>query len=108
MLMDIQPTFDRFAEDLLVILGDNLYDIIIHGSYALGDFRPNQGDLDYIAVTHSDLDELTNERLFALHDGYRSKRELFHQAENRRYPYGHGEVSETMVAGCTLMLEHVT
>jgi hypothetical protein len=82
-----QRTFDRFLADLGSILGSNLYDVIIHGSFVLGDFRPNRGDLDYIVVTRADLDEETNGALFELHDRYRSaKRLLLHQLEGTFYP----------------------
>ena len=64
-----------------------LHEIIIHGSYALGDFRSNQGDLDYIVVTKHDLETATNNELFNLHDDYRANRELLlHQLEGTFYP----------------------
>lgn len=82
-----RQTFDCFTRDLTEILGENLFEIIIHGSYALGDFRVNLGDLDYIVVTNNNLDEPTNSRLFELHKKYRSERYLLlHQLEGTFYP----------------------
>lgn len=80
-------TFDCFIEDMTEILGENLFEIIIHGSYALGDFRPDLGDLDYMVVTGENLDKATNSRLFELHDQYRSRKKLLlHQLEGTFYP----------------------
>lgn len=83
----VQQTFDYFKHDLAEILGDNLFEIIIHGSFALDDFRPNLGDLDYMVVTNENLGDSMNARLFELHDHYRSKRKLLlHQLEGTFYP----------------------
>ena len=83
----VQQTFDCFKHDLAEILGDNLFEIIIHGSYVLDDFRPNLGDLDYMVVTNENLDDSMNTRLFELHDRYRSERKLLlHQLEGTFYP----------------------
>ena len=83
----VQQTLNRFIDDLKGILENNLHEIIIHGSYALGDFRPNRGDLDYIVVTKHDLTHSTNEELFNLHDDYRANRKLLlHQLEGTFYP----------------------
>jgi hypothetical protein len=83
----VRQTLNRFTDDLKEILKDNLHEIIIHGSYALGDFRPNRGDLDYIVVTEHDLDTSTNNEIFNLHDNYRANRELLlHQLEGTFYP----------------------
>jgi hypothetical protein len=80
-------TFHRFKGDLGDILGGNLYDVIIHGSFVLGDFRPHRGDLDYVVVTNRDLDDETDAELFALHDRYRSEKELLLcQLEGTFYP----------------------
>lgn len=80
-------TFHKFAEDLVLILNDNLFDIIIHGSYVLDDFRPNQGDLDFIVLTHENLDEISNRRLISLHKKYRSEKLLLtYQLEGTYYP----------------------
>ncbi|MCD4706457.1 MAG: hypothetical protein K8S62_01815 [Candidatus Sabulitectum sp.] len=80
-------TFDQFKKDLTEILGENLFEIIIHGSYVLGDFRPGFGDLDYIAVSNDNLDDATNSSLFKLVDQYRSSRKLLlHQLEGTFYP----------------------
>lgn len=83
----LESTFQEFLSDLRRILGDNLADVVIHGSYVLGDFRPGFGDLDYMVVTHGDLGEQTNGHIFAMHDRYRSeKRFLLHQLEETFFP----------------------
>jgi hypothetical protein len=53
----LDQTLERFSQDLGEILGSGLYDVLIHGSCVLGDFRPHQGDIDYLALTNADLDE---------------------------------------------------
>jgi hypothetical protein len=97
----VEPTFREFLIDLRRILGANLADVVIHGSYALGDFRPGCGDLDYMVVTHRDLDEATNSELFALHDQYRSeKRLLLHQLEGTFFPTRVALDPRTPFVGC--------
>lgn len=83
----IDRVFEVFANDLDRILSDNLYEIIIHGSYALGDFRPGQGDVDYIVATRNDVDPSEAEALFALHDSYRAQTTgILRQLEGTFYP----------------------
>lgn len=97
----VEPTFRELLIDLRRILGGNLADVVIHGSYALGDFRPGCGDLDYMVVTHRDLDERTNSELFALHDQYRSeKRLLLHQLEGTFFPTRVALDPSTPFVGC--------
>lgn len=82
-----QDTFYRFTEDIRLILGDNLFEIIIHGSYVLHDFRANLGDLDFIVLTNDSLDEQMNKNVFRLHEKYRSEKSLLlHQLEGTYYP----------------------
>ncbi|MDM7991820.1 MAG: nucleotidyltransferase domain-containing protein [Candidatus Fermentibacter sp.] len=97
----LEPTFEEFLGDLRRTLGENLADIVIHGSYALGDFRPGFGDLDYMVVTHVDLEERTNERIFAMHDRYRSeKRMLLHQLEGTFFPARIAQQPGAAFVGC--------
>ncbi|MEW6524653.1 MAG: hypothetical protein AB1445_14090 [Bacillota bacterium] len=86
--MDLaRQTFGHFKEDLWAILGPNLYEILIHGSYVLGNFAPHRGDLDYVILTHTDLSDQDIEELFVLHDAYRAQEELLlYQLEGTTYP----------------------
>jgi hypothetical protein len=94
-------TFDSFSRDLTEILKDNLCEIIIHGSYALGDFQANLGDLDYLTVTNRSLDEEAIFRLFELHEKYRSRRHLLlHQLEGAFYPERFLKDLEGQFTGC--------
>ncbi len=96
-----QQTFDCFSRDLTKILKDNLCEIVIHGSYALGDFQSNLGDLDYLTVTNQSLDEETIFRLFELHEKYRSRRSLLlHQLEGAFYPEHFLKDLEGQFTGC--------
>jgi len=84
---EIHGTLYKFREDLQEILEENLCGIVIHGSYVLGDFQANLGDLDFIVTTETSLDEKTNRRLFSLHKKYRSEKLLLlHQLEGAYYP----------------------
>jgi hypothetical protein len=86
-MKQVLQTLDCFTKDIETILGSNLRDIVVHGSYVLGDFRPNQGDLDYLVVTNTNLDATVNAKLFDLHDDYRrTKSLLLHQLEGTYYP----------------------
>ncbi|MCK5116652.1 MAG: nucleotidyltransferase domain-containing protein [Candidatus Aegiribacteria sp.] len=96
-----QQTFDQFTEDIKDILKENLFEIVIHGSYALSDFNANRGDLDYLVVTNRNLDEGINSKLFELHEKYRSKRcLLLHQLEGTFYPKHFLEALEGQFIGC--------
>jgi hypothetical protein len=96
-----QQTFDQFTTDLKNILNDNLFEIVIHGSYALSDYQANRGDLDYLVVTNRNLDEEINSRLFELHKNYRSRRSmLLHQLEGTFYPKHFLETLEGQFTGC--------
>ena len=80
-------SIEQFKKDLTDILGENLYEILIHGSYVLGDFTPNRGDLDYTILTERNLSNSSIAKLYRLHDGYRTKKELvLHQLEGTIYP----------------------
>ncbi len=80
-------TIEQFKQDMIHLLGNNLFEITIHGSYVLDDSQPGKGDLDYMVVTNENLDDSMNARLFELHDRYRSERKLLlHQLEGSFYP----------------------
>jgi hypothetical protein len=84
----VRKTLDQFRLDLLEILGSDLYEIVIHGSYALGDFVPFKGDLDDTVLTTEDLVDTSILKLLALHDRYRQERQLLlHQLEGTFYPW---------------------
>jgi len=80
-------TFSKFKKDLELILREDLFEIIIHGSYVLDDFRANIGDIDFIVLTHTNLDEKTIKSLLSLHKKYRLEKVLLlHQLEGTYYP----------------------
>jgi hypothetical protein len=88
-LNTFDQTLQRFTVDLTSILGAGLYDVILHGSSVLGDFRPHKGDIYYIVLTNGDLDQVTAHRLFQLHDAYRAEQDLLlDQLEGTFYPKG--------------------
>lgn len=93
-------TFTKFTEDLRLILRKNLFEIIIHGSYVLDDFRANLGDLDFIVLTNANLDEESNKNLSSLHEKYRSEKALLlHQLEGTYYPKSFMENPENPLFG---------
>jgi len=83
----VEETLRKFADDLRLILKGNLFEIIIHGSYVLGDFQANQGDIDFLVLTHDNFDKETAANLIGLHKGYRKSGQLLlHQLEGTYYP----------------------
>jgi hypothetical protein len=83
----VRETIDQFRVDLVRILGSDLSEIVIHGSFALGDFAPHRGDLDYTVLTVGNLSDGVISALFGLHDAYRqSHDQLLHQLEGTFYP----------------------
>ncbi len=84
----VEKTLTRFRENLRRHFADSLSDAIIHGSYVLGDFRPNRGDLDFVLVFHSSVTDAQVLDLFALVGDYReTPRLLLHQLEGTAYPW---------------------
>jgi hypothetical protein len=78
-----------------------LFQIVIHGSVVLDDFRPYKGDIDHTVISHRDLSDDEIEQLFALHDGYRSNRELLmHQLEGTYYSSAFIADLQTPFVGC--------
>ncbi|HET6487620.1 MAG TPA: nucleotidyltransferase domain-containing protein [Spirochaetia bacterium] len=83
----LERTLSRFTLDMRQLLGQNLLEVIIHGSVVLGDFRPGRGDIDYVVITKDDLDEEVNQEIFRIHDRYRGSKELLlYQLEGPFYP----------------------
>lgn len=83
----VEETLRKFADDLRLILKENLFEIIIHGSYVLDDFQAYQGDIDFLVLTLDNLDDETAEKLIGLHTVYRKTGQLLlHQLEGTYYP----------------------
>lgn len=53
-----QDLLERFVQRNVILLGDNLIGIYLHGSAAMGCFNPKKSDIDLIIVVN---DELSNE-----------------------------------------------
>lgn len=83
----VEQTLACFRKDAREVFGGNLFEIVIHGSYALGDFTPHKGDLDYAVAVENDLDDAAIARWIALHEIYRrEKKLLLYQLEGTVYP----------------------
>lgn len=87
-MQDIINTMNRFSRDLSDILGDNLLSVILFGSAVMGDFRPGEGDLDFVVVTRTDLSDSDCKAIFDLHDRMRTGEmgRLAAQLEGTYYP----------------------
>ena len=95
-----QETFRQFTDDLRLILKDNLFEIIIHGSYVLNDFKDNLGDLDFLVLSNGTWDELVTRSLLKLHERYRSEKQLLlHQLEGTYYPKSFMKYPEDTLLG---------
>lgn len=77
-----------FSDRLSQILGPNLLSVVLFGSAVLGDFRPGEGDIDFVAVTRAGLTTKECEMIFDLHDIMRSGEmgPLAVQIEGSYYP----------------------
>lgn len=96
----VQETLHQFINDLRGILKEDLYEIIIHGSYVLDDFRPGFGDLDFLVLCEENLDEKANRNLSSLHAKYRADRMLLmHQLEGTYYPKSFMKNPEASLSG---------
>lgn len=83
----VEETLSRFHEDLEHAYGGRLVDVVIHGSYVLGDFAPHRGDLDFVVLFQSDMRDAEVTRFLRLFDEYRSSKALLlHQLEGTAYP----------------------
>ncbi len=83
----VEETLRKFTDDLRLILKENLFEIIVHGSYVLDDFQANQGDIDFLVLTHDNLDDETAANLIGLHKRYRETGQyLLNQLEGTYYP----------------------
>lgn len=87
-MQDIIDTMTRFCGDLSEILSDNLLSVILFGSAVMGDFHPGEGDLDFVAVTRTDLSDSDCNAIFDLHDRMRigEMGQLAVQLEGTYYP----------------------
>ena len=83
----LEETLQIFGKDLKNILGIKFYDILIWGSTVLNDFTPHRGDIDFIVLLNSDINEIEISKLEELHDSYRNdKIGLTYQLEGCYYP----------------------
>ncbi len=82
----VEQTLTRFKNDLQDRFGSRLHDLIVHGSIVLGDFRPNRGDIDFVALFTDEPSESDASILFDLFASYRDRSELLlHQLEGTFY-----------------------
>ncbi|MHB1456003.1 MAG: nucleotidyltransferase domain-containing protein [Armatimonadota bacterium] len=79
---------NRFSRNLGGIIGDNLLSVILFGSAVMGDFRPGEGDLDFVVVTRTDMSDSDCKAIFDLHDRMRTGEmgQLAVQLEGTYYP----------------------
>jgi hypothetical protein len=62
---DVSAHLDRFARDLLHAV--DLRGLYLYGSLTTGDFSPASSDIDLVAVTEGEPDQVTRKRLENLH-----------------------------------------
>lgn len=68
----LHPATDAILSELVAqindALGDDLIGLYLYGSAVFGDFDPDSSDLDLLAITRTDIDDATFDRLRAMHD----------------------------------------
>lgn len=67
----IPPVADRFLSDLDQILPGRIVGFVVTGSAVLGDWRPGQSDLDFIALIEKPLSEIELAALASFHRGFK-------------------------------------
>jgi predicted nucleotidyltransferase len=68
------PSVDTLLEGLVAnvhaVLGEDLVGVYLYGSYVSGDFDPGASDIDLVAVTVTEADEIDLEDLGRVHDEF--------------------------------------
>ena len=84
---EILKTLTSFKQDMKDILGNNLFEVIIYGSFSLNDFIPGRGDLDFILLTHEEIKPAKTDLIFCKFAEYRTQDiPLKKQLEGTFYP----------------------
>jgi hypothetical protein len=65
-----RPTIDALARDIQGTLGDDLLGLYLYGSYVTGGFDPGVSDLDLLAVTEPEVEQLDRDRLDRMHTDF--------------------------------------
>lgn len=100
---DIQTVMIEFSNKLNQIFDSNLLSVILFGSAVLGDFRPGEGDLDFMVITRNDISDMDCQEIFDMHDLIRSGEMglLAAQLEGTYYPLSIAKDPRNAVAkGC--------
>jgi predicted nucleotidyltransferase len=74
-----------FEEDLNIILGYRVIDIILYGSAITGDFITGKGDVDFIVFVKGNITRIQETEIYELHEKYRNTKTLFNQLEGTFY-----------------------
>jgi len=67
---DVNEVLAHFRDRLQSLLRAQFVGMALVGSLALGDFDPASSDIDFVVVTHTDLDETAVRGLQALHEQF--------------------------------------
>lgn len=64
---DVNQVLEKMVAGIKDITGDNLVGIYLHGSLALGDFDPDNSDIDFMVVLREKLSDEQVERMGEMH-----------------------------------------
>ncbi|HEY6738397.1 MAG TPA: nucleotidyltransferase domain-containing protein [Actinopolymorphaceae bacterium] len=64
-MLEVVRTYLRLVDEAAPALVEGLY---VHGSVALGDYRPGRSDIDFLALVSHPLDEFELPGLAGVHD----------------------------------------
>nr|BBH87537.1 hypothetical protein KTC_22880 [Thermosporothrix sp. COM3] len=67
---DVNAVLNELATQLQALLGSHFCGMYLYGSLALGDFDPQQSDIDFLVVTDAELPDELIEELKAFHERF--------------------------------------
>ncbi|MCF7924284.1 MAG: nucleotidyltransferase domain-containing protein [Candidatus Izimaplasma sp.] len=83
MLTNVEKAISKFNNDLKVLFGSRVIDIIIYGSVVRGGFNKNRSDIDFIVFLKDEITTVDAKSIIELHKKYRSIGKLTSLLEGR-------------------------
>ena len=70
--VNILQELTSFKSDMFKVFNKDLYEIVIHGSFCLDEFRRHYGDLDFIVFLDKPFNYKLEKRIYEIFECYRS------------------------------------
>lgn len=75
---EVEHLVDEITVAITRVLGDQLAGVYLYGSFVQGGFDPHISDLDLLAATERDVDDVTLARLLAMHEDIAARYPAWH------------------------------